>query len=62
MLTALLVIVAAGVYAWLASRFIWWATRWSAVWAMVVGSLFVLAAFVGAAVIAWLLTRAAFGR
>ena len=62
MLTALLVVIAAGVYAWLASRFIWWATKWSAAWAMVVGSLLVLAACASAVVIARLLTRAAFGR
>ena len=62
MLTAVFVIVAAGVCALLASRFMWWATKRSAVWAMVAGSLLVLAAFAGALIIAWLFTRAAFGR
>ena len=62
MLTAVFVIVAAGVCALLASRFMWWATKRSAVWAMVAGSLLVLATVPGALIIAWLFTRAAFGR
>jgi hypothetical protein len=61
MLTGIVVIAAAGVCALLASCFMWWATKRSAVWAMAAGALLVFAVFAGATVIAWLYTRAAFG-
>jgi hypothetical protein len=62
MLAGILVIATAGLCAWLASRFMWWATSRSAVWAMIAGALLVAAVFAGAIVIAWLYTRAAYGR
>ena len=39
-----------------------WATKRSAVWAKAAGALLVFAVFAGAIVIAWLYTRAAYGR
>jgi hypothetical protein len=62
MLAGILIIVTAGVCAWLASRFMWWATKRSAIWAMFAGSLLVIAVLVGAIVIGWLFTSAAYGR
>jgi hypothetical protein len=62
MLAGILVIATAGLCAWLASRFMWWATKRSAIWAMIAGALLVAAVFAGAIVIAWLYTRAAYGR
>jgi hypothetical protein len=62
MLAAILIIATAGLCALLASRFMWWATKRSAIWAMCAGALLVIAVFAGAIVIAWLYTRAAFGR
>jgi hypothetical protein len=62
MLIGVLIIAAAGLCAWLASRFMWWATKRSAVWAMFAGALLVLAVFAGAIVIAWVYTSAAFGQ
>ena len=61
MLAGLMIIAAAGLCAWLASRFMWWATKRSAIWAMFAGALLVIAVVVGAIVIAWLSTSAAYG-
>jgi len=61
MLPAGLVIVAAGAFALLASRFRWWATKTVGRMGHDGGILLVRAAFAGALVIAWLLTRAAYG-
>ena len=61
MLTGILIIATAGLCALLASRFMWWATKRSAIWAMCAGGLLLIAVFVGAIIIAWLYTRAAFG-
>ena len=58
---AILVIVAAGGFAIVASWFMWWATKRSALWAMAAGALLVFAVFAGAVVIAWFLTSAALG-
>ena len=54
--TGLLVIVAAGVCALLASRFMWWATSRSPMWAMAAGVLLLFAILAGAIIIAWLFT------
>ena len=62
MLAGILIIATAGLCAVLASRFMWWATKRSALWAMAAGALLVAAVFAGAIVIAWLYTRAAYGR
>jgi hypothetical protein len=61
MLVAILIIATAGLCAWLASRFMWWATKRSALWAMCAGALLVIAAFAGAIIIGWLYTAAAYG-
>ena len=61
MLTVILAIAAAGVCAILASCFMWWATKRSAIWAMAAGALLVVVIFAGAVVIAWLMTRSAYG-
>ena len=61
MLAALLVVFAAGGCALAASWFMWWATKRSAVWAMAAGSLLAFIALLGAVVIAWFITRAAYG-
>ena len=61
MLVGILIIATAGLCAWLASRFMWWATRRSAIWAMFAGALLVIVVFAAAIVIAWLYTSAAFG-
>jgi hypothetical protein len=60
--TAMLVIVAASVGAILASRFMWWATNRSPLWAMAGGALLALVALLGALGIAWLFAYAAYGR
>lgn len=60
MLTVVLVAVAAVVCSILASMFMWWSTKRSALWAMAGGALLALFALAGAVVIAWFLTRAAF--
>jgi len=49
MLAGILIIATAGLCAWLASRFMWWATKRSAIWAMFAGALLVIAVFAGAA-------------
>jgi len=62
MLVGVMVVVAAGVGAILASRFLWWATSRSPVWAMAAGVLLLFGIVGGAILIAWLLTNAAFRR
>jgi hypothetical protein len=62
MLPGLLVIVAAGVCALLASRFMWWATSRSPMWAMAAGVLLLFAILAGAIIIAWLFTIAEYGQ
>ena len=47
MLTGILIIASAGLCAWLASRFMWWATKRSAIWAMFAGTLLVIAVLAG---------------
>jgi hypothetical protein len=59
--TPVLVAAAAVVCAILASRFMWWATKRSAVWAMAGGSLLAFLALAGAIAIAWFMTRAVYG-
>ena len=61
MLAGILIIATAGLCALLASRFMWWATKRSAIWAMCAGVLLVVLVFAGAIIIAWLYTRAAYG-
>jgi hypothetical protein len=61
MLTGLLVVIAAGVCAILASRFMWWATSRSPLWAMAAGVLLLFAIIAGAVVIAWWFTIAEYG-
>jgi hypothetical protein len=60
MTTRVIIAIAALAGAVLASRFMWWATKRSAVWAMAAGSLLAFVALAGALIIAWFLTRAAF--
>ena len=54
-------VIVAGVAALAASRFIWWATRRNAFWAMAAGVLATLAIFGMAIAIAWLIARATYG-
>ncbi len=61
MLAGILIIASAGLCAWLASRFMWWATKRSALWAMFAGALLVMAVLAGAIIIAWVYTAAAYG-
>ena len=58
--TILAVMVAAGVLAALASVVMAWASNRSALWNMAFGGVLALAVLVGALVIAFLLTRAAY--
>ncbi len=60
MLAGTLVVIAAVTCAILASRFMWWATKRSAVWAMAAGSLLALLALGGGVVFAWFYTREKF--
>jgi hypothetical protein len=62
MLAAMLVVVSAAVVTALVSRFMWWACRRSAVWSMAAGAFLAILALGGAVVIAWLLTRAWYGK
>jgi hypothetical protein len=57
----LLVAVLAGACAMLASRFMWWATKRSTVWAMAAGVLLAVIVVGGAVAIAWAITRATYG-
>lgn len=59
--TGIAVLVAVGGCAIIASWLMWWATKRSAVWAIAAGSLLAFVVLGGALVIAWFLTRAAFG-
>jgi hypothetical protein len=61
MLAGIIVIATAGLCAWLASRFMWWATKRSALWAMFAGTLLVIAVVAGALIIGWLWAAAAYG-
>jgi hypothetical protein len=58
MLVALLVIAGATLCAALASYVMWWATGRSGGWSLAAGAVLVIAAFAGAVVIAWFMTRA----
>ena len=60
MWTILIVVAACGCIV-LASRFMWWATKRSAVWALAAGLLLGLIAILGAVLIAWLMTRRYWG-
>lgn len=62
MTTGVLIAVVAGAAAIGASWFMWRTTGRSAVWSMAAGIVLGLLAIGGALIIAWLLTRAAFGR
>ena len=62
MLAAMLVVVSAAIVTALVSRFMWWACKRSAVWGMAAGALLALLALGGGVVIAWLMTRAWWGK
>jgi hypothetical protein len=62
MLSGVMVIIAAAVCALLASRFMWWATSRSPVWAMAAGVLLLFGIIAGAIILAWLFTTAEYGR
>jgi hypothetical protein len=62
MVAAIMVVLAAGVVTMLASVFMWWACRRSAAWGMAAGAVLAVFALGGAIVIAWLLTRAWYGK
>jgi len=62
MLAGLMVVVSAAVVTMLVSRFMWWACRRSAAWGMAAGAFLAVLALGGAVVIAWLLTRAWYGK
>lgn len=57
MWTILIVVAAACVCVVLASRFMWWATKRSAIWALAAGLLLGLIAILAAVLIAWVMTR-----
>jgi hypothetical protein len=60
-LTGIIILAAAGASAVLASMFMWWATKRSAIWAMAAGALGAFIVLAGAVVVAWFMTRAVFG-
>ena len=62
MLTMVLVLAAAAACTMLVSRVMWRACGRSALWSMAAGAILAVLALGGAAVIAWLLTVAAYGR
>jgi hypothetical protein len=62
MLVTIVVIAAAGLGAVLASRFMWWATSRSPMWAMAAGALLLAAICVLSVILVWWSTRAMFGR
>jgi hypothetical protein len=62
MVTAALIVVAVGLSTLLVSRFMWWACRRSAVWGMAAGALLAVLALGGGVLIAWLMTRAWYGK
>jgi hypothetical protein len=61
MITSVLIAAAVVVCTVLASCFMWWATRRSAIWAMAAGALLAFIALAGALAIGWLVTRASYG-
>jgi hypothetical protein len=62
MLSGALIVVAAALITAGASRFMWWACRRSPLWSMAAGAILALLALGGAVTIAWLMTRAVYGR
>ena len=62
MLAGLMVVVGAALCTLLVSRFMWWACRRSALWSMAAGAILAALALGGAVVIAWLMTKAWYGR
>jgi hypothetical protein len=58
--TGVLIAIVAVIGALLASSFMWWATKRSALWAMAAGSLLAFVALAGALLIAWWMTWVAF--
>ena len=58
--TVLAIVLAACGLAVLASVVMSWATRRSALWSMLIGALLAVAVLVGAVIIAFLMTRAAY--
>ena len=62
MATAALILVAVGLGTLVVSRFMWWACRRSAMWGMAAGAFLAVLALGGAVVVAWLLTRAWYGK
>jgi uncharacterized protein (DUF2062 family) len=62
MATVALILVAVGLSTLLVSRFMWWACRRSAAWGMAAGAFLAVLALGGGVVIAWLLTRAWYGK
>lgn len=61
MIPPLFVIAAAGLCAVAASYVMWRATARSGLWSLIAGIVLGIAAFASAVLIAWLMTRAAFG-
>lgn len=57
-----MIVVGAALLTAVVSRFMWWACRRSAVWSMAAGAILAVLALGGAVVIAWLMTRAWYGR
>ncbi len=62
MLSAFAILAAVTIVTLLVSRFMWWSCRRSALWSMAAGALLAVLALGGAVVIAWLLTRAWYGK
>jgi hypothetical protein len=62
MLFMVLIVVAAAVVTAGVSRFMWWACGRSPAWAMTAGAILAVLALGGAVMIAWLMTRAMYGR
>jgi hypothetical protein len=62
MLVAVLIIAAAAVGAVLASRFMWWATSRSPMWAMAAGALLLAAICIAGVFLVWWSTSAMSGR
>jgi len=60
-MTTALIVAAVLASTVLASMFMWWATRRSAIWAMAGGSALAFVVLIGAVVIAYFIARAAFG-
>jgi membrane protein YdbS with pleckstrin-like domain len=62
MLSGALIVVAVALVTAGVSRFMWWACRRSPLWSMAAGALLAVLALGGAVTIAWLMTRAKYGR